>query len=532
MTKGLSQKHIAFLEARGLDIEIVVRNGVHTGRRLPDTGKVAPHLGGDVLVFPYFERGSVVNEKYRAPGKKFWQTEGGRRTFYGSDILDDTVLELGHEALIITEGELDKIAAEQCGHQYVVSVPDGATLPPKNREERERDDDDSTGKFEFMFNNKDRLKKIRRFIIATDGDAAGRHLASELVRRLNPAKCSFIEYPDGTKDINDVLSKFGKAAVTKMLEEAKPYPVKGLFRLRDFPEVAPIDGYQTGISTLDTIFRPFLGELCFVIGIPGHGKSALIANLLANWADIYGWTSVVFSPEEPVSPWMRDKFRRIWARGDVLPIEVDRIEALDGIINDKIVWIAADPMGDDQEDFTLEWLIEKATEAVLRFGIKVFVIDPWNEIEHSRERGETGTEYIGRALRMLNRFRHAYGVMVIVMLHPTKDIGKDGKSRPPSPYDADGSAMFYNKADHFITVFRPDEDLDQTAVRMAKVKFSGTGKKGSVMLSFDRASGRYDTLDSKDPPEVTTGRLSDMMPAQKVFELKAENVIEFKGPQK
>jgi hypothetical protein len=49
---------------------------------------------------------------------------------------------------------------------------------------------DQAGKFEFLWNHRDRLKQVKRFIIAADGDAPGRRLAAELVRRPSPTKCS------------------------------------------------------------------------------------------------------------------------------------------------------------------------------------------------------------------------------------------------------------------------------------------------------------------------------------------------------
>src|SRR5207237_969739 len=144
----------------------------------------------------------------------------------------------------------------------------------------------------------------------------------------------------------------------------------------------------------------------------------------------------------------------------------------------------------------LEWVLDRAADAVLRYGIKAFVIDPWNEVEHARAPRESQTEYIGRAIRMINKFRHEHNVMTIVTIHPTKDVGREGKARPPTPYDADGSAHWFNKADHFLIIHRHDEAVDEATVRIAKCKFEGTGEKGAVKLRFDRESSRFDVLDA------------------------------------
>lgn len=54
---------------------------------------------------------------------------------------------------------------------------------------------------------------------------------------------------------------------------------------------------------------------------------------------------------------------------------------------------------------TLEWLIEKAADAIIRHGIKVLVIEPWNEVEHARPKHESETQYVSRSLRQIGRSR-------------------------------------------------------------------------------------------------------------------------------
>ncbi len=74
---------------------------------------------------------------------------------------------------------------------------------------------------------------------------------------------------------------------------------------------------------------------------------------------------------------------------------------------------------------------------MVRDGIKVLVVDPWNELEHARRPQETETQYTARAIRALKKFAAAYDVLVIVVVHPTKAGG--GKEQGElSLYDADG----------------------------------------------------------------------------------------------
>jgi hypothetical protein len=57
------------------------------------------------------------------------------------------------------------------------------------------------------------------------------------------------------------------------------------------------------------------------------------------------------------------------------------------------------PWGD--EDYDLDWLLERATDAALRDGIRVLVIDPWNELEHARRRDESSVKICLFMLRLV-----------------------------------------------------------------------------------------------------------------------------------
>jgi twinkle protein len=490
--KTLGPIGIEAFEGRSISAETAVRFAIYTANRQAD-GSVIPNSDGNIVVFPFLAHGIVVNEKYRAPGKKFWQRAGGRRTFWNSDALDDPALEAGHQALVITEGEIDALTAIECGFPLSVSVPDGAPPVPEGEKPDELGPIDQgsehAGKFEFVWNNRDQLKRVKRFIIATDGDRPGQRLAAELVRRLSASRCSFVEYPSGCKDLNDVLMQRGSEAVAAVLNAAKPYPVRGLYRLGDYPERAALVTYPTGWWTVDRHFQLFPGEFMVVTGIPGHGKSTWVLNLLCNAAALHGWRSALFSPEMPTVPHLRDKLRRIIG---------GHVPDADAFIGEHFLFIDADPTGRQDEDFNLDWIIDKATDAVLRDGIRVLVIDPWNEVEHARGRDESVTDYIGRSIRALKRFGRLYDVAVIVIAHPTKEVGRDGKSRPPTLYDIEGSAHWFNKCDHGIVVDRPNALVDEAILRIAKVRFEESGEKGEVRLRFDRQTSRFETLEHTD----------------------------------
>jgi twinkle protein len=492
----LGEIGVRALVGRGLNPETAVRLGFYTGRSVGD-GEVVPDANGNIIVFPSIEHGVVVNEKYRAPGKRFWQKPGGKKTFINSDVLDDPLLQLtereGGVPLVITEGELDMHTAIDVGFPHTVSVPDGA--PPATEASRPLEpitpETESGGKFEFMWNNMERLKKIRRFIIAVDNDPPGQRLAQELVRRLSASCCYSVSYPVGCKDLNDVLTNHGADAAKAVIDGAKPYPIKGLYTLADYPESGQIETFSTGWGNMDHLFKVFFPSLIVVTGIPSHGKSTFITNFLVHQATRHGFKSAMFSPEMPVVPHLRDKIRRMAGASPLERLTAEQIGNLDDWINHNFVFIDYDINGEDDEDITIEWLMKKAYEAIIRHGIRFLVIDPWNEVEHAKDRHESITEYINRAVRQLRRFAIRHGICVILIAHPTKDVAKEGKQRVPTLYDIDGSAAWFNKPDIGIIVDRPDANVDETDVYVAKVRFEGTGEKGFQRLAFDRETSRF-----------------------------------------
>ncbi|HHY70525.1 MAG TPA: hypothetical protein GX519_02470 [Thermoanaerobacterales bacterium] len=131
-------------------------------------------------------------------------------------------------------------------------------------------------------------------------------------------------------------------------------------------------------------------------------------------------------------------------------------------------------------------------------GIKTFVLDPFNKIEHMRNRNETETEYISRVLDRLHSFAQKNDVLVILVAHPRKMNREGGKYEFPTLYDISGSAHFYNKTDFGVIVYRffGDEENpnNETVVRFQKIKFAHLGKGGDVSVRWNYKNGRYEKL--------------------------------------
>jgi twinkle protein len=150
--------------------------------------------------------------------------------------------------------------------------PEGAPPPsPDHANVEAPSGSDAAGKFRFMWNNRERLARIKRFVLAVDNDPPGKRLADELIRRLLASRCLMIRYPDDCKDPNDVVLKCGAAALLDMLNNARLLPIDGVYSLSDYPERDFVT-YRTGLPNLDKHFLLFEGQFVVVTGTPGHGK--------------------------------------------------------------------------------------------------------------------------------------------------------------------------------------------------------------------------------------------------------------------
>jgi len=168
----------------------------------------------------------------------------------------------------------------------------------------------------------------------------------------------------------------------------------------------------------------------------------------------------------------------------------EELAAADGWIDRHFSFIC--PSDDDL--VTLGWLLEKAAASVVRHGVKIVVIDPWNELDHERPNGMSETEYTGLAIKEFKRFARKYQIHLIVVAHPTKLArDKDGKLPMPSMYDISGSAHWFNKADVGVVVHR---DGDDTCIRVAKVRYQDEiGVPGEIRASFIKSEGRFSAHD-------------------------------------
>jgi len=478
-TAGLPAKMLEYILGRGITLDVIKRNKLFAD--------------GQKICFPYFVNGELSNIKYRTVDKKFMMTKDAQLTFYG---LDDVK---GAETIIIVEGEFDKLALEVCGLNNVVSVPNGAPARIK-----EGDAIDNSGAFSYLAHAEELFKTVKRVIIAVDDDAAGKNLEYELSRRIGLEKCWRATFPH--KDANACLMAMGIDVTLDCIADAKPYPIKGLYEVMDFEHslseyftVGMKSGVPTGWENLDSLYSVMPGELTVVTGVPNSGKSEFMDALMINLAKNESWRFVIFSPEHKKEQHVAKLVEKVIGKpsSPKHPERMTHEEFMNGArwVAKYFYFIISD---DDETLPNLEWALSKASTAVYRYGVRGFVLDPWNEIEHQIPAHMQMTDYVGQALAKVKRWQRKHNLATWIIAHPTKiHADKDGKMRVASLYDIAGSSNWANKVDNGIVIHRSEDAADVTEVHLKKVRDKHVGRRGLCNLAYNKATGHYTVPNTK-----------------------------------
>lgn len=435
------------------------------------------------IVFPYYMDKKLVNIVYFHSEKRHSEY-GGMKICYGYDDIsdDETYIVLDEfEKLTFTEAGIDNCIA------LFGDMPDIKNLV-KN--------------LDFLSNIEARLSKVKKFVIAMPNTDYGRAVNAELVRRLGKAKCWAVFPPEEDYNWSKSYVEFTKDQFMSILSEARPIPVRGIFELEDVDEefenlylYGLRKGAKTGFAAVDPFYTVIPGQWTLVTGIPGHGKSNFLDSLLVNLAAHEDWRFGIFSPEnQPIqrhfASIMEKKLHKPFNIGDGPRISVEEKNATKQWINKHFSVI----LPEEDDSWSIEGILELAKVLVYRKGIKGLVIDPWNEIDHSRKNNKSETEYISECLTKIRHFARNYDVHVWVVAHPTK-MGKDqhGRYLVPTPYDVAGSSHFRNKADNAISVWRnaDGKDRDIVDIYVQKIRFKEVGQIGVVSMRYDYRNGKF-----------------------------------------
>ncbi|THU48496.1 hypothetical protein C4D60_Mb09t26860 [Musa balbisiana] len=538
---------IAYFAERSISAKTLERNGIMQCK----------HDDQIVIAFTYRRNAALVSCKYRTFSKECWQETGTEHIFYGLDDIKQA------SDVIIVEGEIDKLSMEEAGFLNCISVPYGR--PAQSSKELPAEDEDT--EFQYLWNCQEYLEKASRIILATDANVPGQALAEELARRLGKERCWRVKWPKKNstelcKDANEVLMYIGPDELRGVIENAELCPIMGLSHFSNF--FNEVDayyhrslGFDLGVSTgwraLDELYKVVPGELTLITGVPNSGKSEWIDALLCNINEARKWKFLLCSMENKV----RDHARKLLEKHINKPfinsrygesterMSVQELEQGKKWLNETFYLIRCE----DDSFPSIDWVLELAKFAVVRYGIRGLVIDPYNELDHQRSSKQTETQYVSHMLTKIKRFAHHHSCHVWFVAHPRQLHNWKGyppnltetqyvshmltkikrfahhhschvwfvahprqlhnwKGYPPNLYDISGSAHFINKCDNGIVIHRNRNanagpiDGVQVCVRKEKGQVPNTSCRERVNRPSHAACGVHGSSPPPLPPKT------------------------------
>lgn len=456
---------------RRLDGALLVHMGV--------TAKEHPQLGL-AAAFPYRRDGKTYAAKFRAVDRKDWRSsQGVTRALFNEDCLRE-----GTGPVVITEGEIDAISVIQAGYERAVSLPDGWT--------------EDGGKRQVLIDAEAALRNASHVIVAGDNDTAGASLPKVVANILAGHDVRAVRWPDGCKDANDVLRLLGEGGLAKCLTEAARIDPPGgsITALSDLPPLPARRVLRVGMKPYDYALAFEVGTMSVGTGTPGAGKSTFTTFAAYHVAQ-HEQVRVGIMGFETHPYRIRDHLARLYARkawddlsererGDFLAFADHHFRIVHRTF-------------DDDSQHNLQWLRGMIYTLAVRDECKLILVDPWNELEHLPEPGESMTSYINFALQQVRQWAQQFDTHVCLIAHPRK-MNTDGKPRSPTGYDIADSAAFYNKPALGFSVHQEDGDDGESWVRVSTWKVRETQlygfQPGSIRLNFHQEMMTYTKYES------------------------------------
>lgn len=431
----------------------------------------------DTIGFQYFDaNGKLTNIKYRTLDKQFRQSANAKTMLYNFDRVSKI-----KDTIIFVEGEIDVLSLAEIGFDNATTLPNGAPKEFKG--------DKNDARYKALENSKIIAKKI---VLFTDNDSSGRALHKELLHRFGKDLCWYVEVPDNCKDANEVLIKHGAMKLKEIIDNAIPYPVDGLYTAKDYTDQIN-DLYEgnyerpmeIGMSGLDEIYKIMTGTFHVVTGIPNHGKSLFMDQVLLSLANKYSWKFAIFSPEHSTSLHIRRLVQmhtgKSFDEGFTNRMTKSELNVALDFIHKHFYFI------ETRDSIpSIDLILDIAKSGIYKYGLKGIVIDPFNEVSAIRKNNQREDEHIRDFISLCKRFARIYEIVCWVIAHPTKlPKTNDGSYQPPTAYDISGASHWHNQADAVLTVHR-DFDDNSTSVITRKIREQDLyGKIGEAKFVYD-----------------------------------------------
>lgn len=258
-------------------------------------------------------------------------------------------------------------------------------------------------------------------------------------------------------------------------------------------------GQSTFFTTIDPYFRMKKGHLILFHGIMNHGKSNFVMQMCLILSMKRGFKWAVFSPEQDPPDDFYDDLVHAYIGKNTQPYFKDQMtedEFISGMdfIKDHFFYIFPANESPNQE-----YINNRFEEIVKKHKVDGCIIDPYNQLDNDIIKfGGREDQYLSRFLTHQKKFSQKFDVFMIIVTHPKSGLTKNnqGDYSCPDVYDLSGGAMWGNKCDDIVCIYRPfaSSNKSDTTVKFISQKIKKRklcGDPGEVLLDFNIESGRY-----------------------------------------
>lgn len=470
---------IAYLESRGISAQVAEQYNITSQK---DNDKI--------LVFPFYDENDLLQfVKYRKTDfdkakdkNKEWCEANCKPILFGMNRCDPEK----SKTLILTEGQIDSLSVAEAGIINAVSVPTGAKG------------------FTWVPYCWDFMSKFSTLIIFGDHEKDHITLLEEMKYRFPHGVVKHVrpeDYKD-CKDANELLQKYGKAAVRAAVENAVMVQNPHIERLADVRRIDPsqLEKFSSGIQELDKLIGGlYLGQLVLLTGERGKGKSTL-ASQLGIFGIKAGYNVFYYSGE--LVDWnVQDWFERQIAGAEYINKRTDKYGYETYSVDQEYVYKIVQWYGDHAYLYNNDLLMESDTEedepllktmekAIIQNGCKVLIVDNLmtaleDDLKVDIYRQQT------KLLTNLAKMAKRFNVLIILVAHPRKENGYKFSNDSIA-----GSSNITNLCDVVLRYDEPtDKEIEEVGdaeriLQVWKNRMNGKVNKIGIPLFFQESSKR------------------------------------------
>jgi hypothetical protein len=252
-------------------------------------------------------------------------------------------------------------------------------------------------------------------------------------------------------------------------------PARDVIYLNDIRD-AMVQSYLTGdakgettyFNSIDPHWRWKRGEVNIMHGIPNHGKTTLMLQLMLIKSVKEGTKWGIFSPEQnPPIDFYKDLIHMYIGKSTehYHPNQMSLAEYNRGIDFMMEHFYFVYPKDDTP---TPQYINDRFEELIIKHKINGCMTDPFNQLDNDwASAGGRDDQYIGVYLSKEKRFALDHDIYKIVVCHPkgniekvtdrnqTDDLMNAGNHQLPDQYNLAGGAMWSNKVDNLLATYQP-----------------------------------------------------------------------------